>query len=132
MGNLTFLFTGDAGKEALSEALDYWESLGYNASDFSIVQLPHHGSRKNIDPSILARLNASEYIISCPPDGIKEGHPSRRLINKILEQNSEAEIYTTADCSCFNFHKGVQVNYKAQKPKTVYPKMDGKAERVSK
>lgn len=35
---------------------------------------------------------------------------------KILEQNSEAEIYTTADCSCFNFHKGVQVNYKAQKP----------------
>ena len=41
--------------------------------------------------------------------------------------NSKAEIYTTADCSSFNFHKGVQVNYNAQKPETVHHKMDGKA-----
>ena len=122
------LFTGgDAGKVALNKALDYWESLGYHASDFSVVQLPHHGSCKNIDPDILSRLNASEFIITCPPEVMKEGHPSRRLINKILEMNSKAEIYTTADCSSFNFHKGVQVNYNVQKPKTVYSKMDGKA-----
>lgn len=132
LGNLKFLFTGDAGKAALNEALDYWESQGHRASDFSVVQLPHHGSRKNIDPSILSRLNASEYIISCPPDGIKEGHPSRRLINKILELNSGVKIYTTADCSSFNFHKGVPVHYNTQEPKTIYPKMDGKAESVVK
>lgn len=132
LGNFKLLFTGDAGKAALNDALDYWESLGYNASDFSVVQLPHHGSRKNIDPSILARFNASEYIISCPPDGIKEGHPSRRLINKIIELNSKAEIYTTANCSSFNFHKGVKVKYNAQKPEIVYPKMDGKVAIVSK
>ena len=41
--------------------------------------------------------------------------------------NSKAEIYTTADCSSFNFHKRLQVNYNVQKPKTVYSKMDGKA-----
>lgn len=127
LGDYKFLFTGDAGKDALSEALNYWESCGYEASAFSVVQLPHHGSRKNIDPGILSRLKASEYIISCPPEGMKEGHPSRRLINKILEMNSKAEIYTTADCSSFNFHKGVQVNYNAQKPETVHHKMDGKA-----
>lgn len=126
LGNYKFLFTGDAGKDALNEALDYWESCGHKATEFSVVQLPHHGSRKNINPSILTRLNASEYIVSCPPDGIKEGHPSRRLINKILEMNSEAEIYTTADCSCFNFHRGVQTDYNAQKPATIYSKMDGK------
>ena len=101
--------------------------MKHKKSAFSVVQLPHHGSRKNIDPDILSRLNASEYIISCPPNGMKEGHPSRRLINKILEMNSKAEIYTTADCSSFNFHKGVQVNYNAQKPETVHHKMDGKA-----
>lgn len=126
-GDYKFLFTGDAGKDALSEALNYWESYGYEASAFSVVQLPHHGSRKNIDPGILSRLKASEYIISCPPEGMKEGHPSRRLINKILEMNSKAEIYTTADCSSFNFHKGVRVNYNAQKAETVYSKMNGKA-----
>ena len=130
LGNFKFLFTGDAGKAALNEALDYWESQGHSASDFSVVQLPHHGSRKNIDPDILSRLNASEYIISCPPDGIKEGHPSRRLINKILELNSGVKIYTTADCSNFNFYKGVPVHYNTQEPKTIYPKMDGKADSV--
>lgn len=127
LGDFKFLFTGDAGKEALNDALDYWESKGYNASDFSVVQLPHHGSRKNIDSTILQRLNASEYIISCPPDGMKEGHPSRRLINKILELNPNAEIYTTSDCGSFNFHNGIRTNYKAQQPQQVYGRMDGKA-----
>jgi len=128
LGNYKFLFTGDAGKEALDEALDYWKSCGHETTEFSVVQLPHHGSRKNINPSILARLNAPEFVISCPPDGMKEGHPSRRLINKILEMNSEAEIYTTTDCSSFNFHRGVQTDYNAQKPATIYSKMDGKVE----
>lgn len=40
--------------------------------------------------------------------------------------------YTTADCSDFNFYKGVQVHYNTQEPKTIYPKMDGKAESVVK
>lgn len=128
LGDYKFLFTGDAGKDALNEALDYWESLGNKASDFSVVQLPHHGSRKNIDPSILKRLNAPVYIISCPPEGLKEGHPSRRLINKILEMNPKSQIYTTANCMSFNFHRGVQTNYKVQTAENVYPKMDGKVE----
>ena len=127
LGDFKVLFTGDAGKEALNDALNYWEAIGYKASDFSIVQLPHHGSRKNIDPVILQRLNASEYIISCPPKGMQEGHPSRRLINKILELNPNAEIYTTSDCGSFNLHRGVNTNYEAQQPQQVYSKMDGKA-----
>ena len=107
-----FFFTGgDAGKVALNKALDYWESVGYHASDFSVVQLPHHGSRKNIDLDILSRLNVSEFIISCPPEGMKEGHPSRRLINKILEMNSKEKIYTTANRTSFIFCRGIENNY---------------------
>lgn len=123
-----FFFTGgDAGKVALNKALDYWESVGYHASDFSVVQLPHHGSRKNIDLDILSRLNVSEFIISCPPEGMKEGHPSRRLINKILEMNSKEKIYTTANRTSFIFCRGIENNYTIQKAETIYPKMDGKA-----
>ena len=58
---------------------------------------------------------------------MKEGHPSRRLINKIIEMNSKAEIYTTADCSSFNFCRGIENNYTIQEAETIYSKMDGKA-----
>lgn len=126
LGDFKILFTGDAGKDALNNALDYWESLGHKSSEFSVVQLPHHGSRKNIDPAVLKRLNAAEYIISCPPDGEKAGHPSRRLINKILETNPKADIYITGS-SNFNIHEGVKTNYKNQNPQRTFPKMDGKA-----
>lgn len=125
LGNIRFLFTGDAGKEALNEALNYYYGIS-NVLDFDVVQLPHHGSRKNINPKLLTRLNAREYIISCPPEGEKEGHPSRRLINKILEMNSKARIYRTGK-SCFNFYQGLgNLGYKEQMPQVIFDKMDGK------
>ena len=129
LGSIKFLFTGDAGKEALNEALDYYEGLDIDndASDFDVVQLPHHGSRKNINPELLARLDAREYIISCPPDGEKEGHPSRRLINKILEIKNNTRIYLTRKSS-FVFHNGIDgLNYTHQKPQSVYQRMDGRS-----
>lgn len=84
LGDYKFLFTGDAGKDALSEALNYWESCGYEASAFSVVQLPHHGSRKNIDPGILSRLKASEYI--------SWRDERRASIKKINQQNFRNEF----------------------------------------
>ena len=116
-----FLFTGDAGKQSLVVAL--------NSVNKQLVvthlQLPHHGSRKNIDPDLICLINASNYIISCPPDGEKEGHPSRRLMNKILELNPRARIYKTKDTN-FIFHKGVEVKATAQSPQGISRYMDGK------
>ncbi len=126
LDNFKMLFTGDAGKEAINAALDLWEEAGNNASDFSVVQLPHHGSRKNIDPDIINRLSAKEYIISCPPNGIQEGHPSRRLINKILELSPDADIYKTAGHN-FVFYKGIDIQCGHQSPAVAFDKMDGKA-----
>ena len=91
-----------------------------------IVQLPHHGSRKNIDPEIIKRFNNPEYIISCPPDGESEGHPSRRLINKILEIKPNARFFMTKK-SNFVFKENVEVkNLTTQSPATSSSRMDGK------
>ncbi len=126
LGNLKVLFTGDAGKEAINSALDYYVKNGGKTSDFTIVQLPHHGSRKNIDPSILGRFGTREYIISCPPNGESEGHPSRRLINKILELKPQAKIYVTKKVN-FIFHKNVFVsNCTTQEPAKTASKIDGR------
>jgi beta-lactamase superfamily II metal-dependent hydrolase len=127
LGSMHFLFTGDAGKEALEEAFDKYEELHGKGclAELTHVQLPHHGSRKNFSPGLIQRLGNPEYIISCPPEGFKEGHPSRRLINKILELKPKAKIYQTQDIN-FNFYKGIKINCTAQSPATLSPKMDGK------
>lgn len=116
-----FLFTGDVGQDGLQEALDFCETLnGCKASDFTHMQLPHHGSRKNINPTLLKRIDAQYYYVSCPPDGFSEGHPSKRLINKIHELKSNASIYPTQGRWLSNYH-----NLKiACKPATTYGVFD--------
>lgn len=128
LGNLHFLFTGDAGKEAINAALDFYEkqSRSNSTKDFTHLQLPHHGSRKNINPAILNRIQARTYLISCAPEGEKENHPSRRLMNKILELNPDAKIYRTGDVN-FVFHKNVEIKANHAVPQRVCFRMDGKA-----
>lgn len=127
IGKEHFLFTGDAGKTTFINALNFYDSLSRNndSSDFTIVQLPHHGSRKNINPDILKRLSPQNYIISCPPNGIKDGHPSRRLINKILEIKRDSRIFITGNKN-FVFYKGIDIDATPQTPQVKQPIMDGK------
>ena len=49
------LFTGDAGITALSHAADQLASRT-DAAELRFVQIPHHGSRRNVGPTILNRL----------------------------------------------------------------------------
>lgn len=122
-----FLLTGDAGKEALNAALDYYEKVSDDnrADDFVSMQLPHHGSRKNIDPSILKRINAASYYISCPPDGLENGHYSRRLVNKILEMNPNARIFVTSG-SWLTLSKGLEIKGYAADKLCSSSEMDGR------
>lgn len=125
LGVTKALFTGDAGKIALERALDFYDTHCGSSKDFTIVQLPHHGSRKNISPAIINRFGNPDYIISCPPEGEGEGHPSRRLINKILEINRTARIFRTENVS-FTFYNGVSVRYNPQTPAGWNDKIDGR------
>ena len=127
IGEEHFLLTGDAGKATLTNALEFYENLHRDNSsrDFTVIQLPHHGSRKNINPDILNRFSPASYIISCPPDGMNEGHPSRRLINKILEIEKGAKIFITGEHN-FVFCKGIAIAATPQKPQSSYTKIDGK------
>lgn len=50
------LFTGDAGEEALRPVIAQLRREGISPGDFTLVQVPHHGSRKNVTPSLLDDL----------------------------------------------------------------------------
>ena len=57
LANKGILLTGDAGVEALTRAADYLESFNINLpSTLKFIQIPHHGSRHNVGPTLLNRL----------------------------------------------------------------------------
>jgi beta-lactamase superfamily II metal-dependent hydrolase len=49
------VLTGDAGRSALAEAADYAPVAGLSLPGVDRIQLPHHGSRRNVSTEILDR-----------------------------------------------------------------------------
>jgi beta-lactamase superfamily II metal-dependent hydrolase len=54
------VFTADAGVPAITEALDYLDAVGRTANQPALVQVPHHGSRHNLDRQTIERLLSGE------------------------------------------------------------------------
>jgi beta-lactamase superfamily II metal-dependent hydrolase len=88
------LLTGDAGVEGLTWAADYAEKSGLALRDFMFVQIPHHGSRRNVGPIILNRLlgpiqaeDASSRFtayVSAPKDD--DTHPRKMVLNAFMRR----------------------------------------------
>jgi beta-lactamase superfamily II metal-dependent hydrolase len=81
------LFTGDAGVPALTRAADYAAARGISLVGMNVLQAPHHGSRRNVGPSILNRIQAGSSFISCCKDGAPK-HPSQRVVNALIRRGS--------------------------------------------
>jgi beta-lactamase superfamily II metal-dependent hydrolase len=80
------LFTGDAGQPALTHAAELLEACGYTPHDWplTLVQAPHHGSRRNVGPTILNRIlgpHSEETIGSCL---VSAGHDAARHPNPLV------------------------------------------------
>ena len=120
-----YLLTGDAGRNCIEEALNYKSTNNLIAyKTINVMQLPHHGSRKNVSPELIKRVGAGEYIISCPPNGLEAHHPSRRMVNMVLEQKPFAQIYSTADCSSFIFHYNLGIRANPQTPMVAFDEIE--------
>lgn len=81
------LFTGDAGKTALLNAIAYAEGIGTSLAGMNFLDVPHHGSKRNLSSKILKKMNATTAIISAPADSKK--HPAKKVINA-LEKHGAA------------------------------------------
>lgn len=52
-----YMLTGDAGIRALNQVSNYAQSQNLDlASNLRFIQIPHHGSRRNVSPSILNEI----------------------------------------------------------------------------
>lgn len=72
------ILTGDAGAEALNLAADYLDATRYEWDTLRAMQIPHHGSRNNVTPSVLNRYlgepvqedrATKQAYVSCSKDG---------------------------------------------------------------
>lgn len=86
------LLTADAGPIALNEAADVAEYLGTMAMPL-IVQVPHHGSRRNVTPSVLNRWlggivpeGTTMGYAYCSVGSNKPQYPRKRVQNAFLRR----------------------------------------------
>lgn len=80
------LLTGDAGKKGLTNAINCAHLNGIKLNDCKIIKMPHHGSRKNVNPTIMdAFVGSRALYYSCASDDLGH-HPSKRLINLMKEE----------------------------------------------
>ncbi|OGY41074.1 MAG: hypothetical protein A2Y82_01550 [Candidatus Buchananbacteria bacterium RBG_13_36_9] len=87
-----FLFTGDAGIPALTEAANYANNNGVPLDDLYFLDVPHHGSKRNVGPTILNRIKAQVSYISVPTEGDPK-HPSKKVTNALNRRKSQ--VYQT-------------------------------------
>jgi beta-lactamase superfamily II metal-dependent hydrolase len=87
------LFTGDAGSDALILASDYAQSMGIALDDLYFLQVPHHGSKRNVGPTVLNRIKATTAFISAGKEA-EPKHPSKRVTNALIRRG--ATICVTA------------------------------------
>jgi hypothetical protein len=101
MDGKRFLFTADAGVPALTEAADRADALGIDLKTVKYVQVPHHGSRRNVGPTILNRIigqirEQETYdktgFISAAKDGYPK-HPAKKVVNAFKRRG--AKMYAT-------------------------------------
>jgi beta-lactamase superfamily II metal-dependent hydrolase len=95
------LFTGDAGIPGLTAGADYLNARGVDSTKLTFVQVPHHGSQRNVGPTILNRLIGPKQreegkiktaIVSAAKDG-EPKHPSKKVTNAFRRRG--AHVYAT-------------------------------------
>lgn len=96
------LITGDAGLEALARAYVYATSIGLRLDDLWMLQVPHHGSRNNVTPSLLNVIKGKYAIASAAAKD--ELHP-RRVVTNALRRRG-AKVYGTNGVS-LRLHVGM-------------------------
>lgn len=108
------LLTADAGMPALDQVVNHADALGHILSTCCFQQVPHHGSKRNVGPTLLdiligprgvSRPKISTYV-SAPKKG-RPKHPSNKVTNAYKRRG--AHVFTTAGTNLW-FHAGPTPN----------------------
>lgn len=92
------LFTGDAGVPALERAANFAEFGGVDLQACRFQQVPHHGSKRNVGPTLLDRIVGPKLAApgGAPTKTVfisagKEGnpkHPAKKVVNAYIRRGA--------------------------------------------
>jgi beta-lactamase superfamily II metal-dependent hydrolase len=103
-----FLLTGDAGIEGLKETINHADSLNWDIKKVSFYQIPHHGGRHNVSPSVLNRMIGKKL-----PEGTRlpksayvsvaknSDHPKKMVVNAFIRRG--VKVFKTNGCTLHHF-----------------------------
>lgn len=103
------LFTGDTGIPALTEIADLLEVEGFDFSSLEFIQVPHHGSQRNVGPTILNRLVGPKQVrdnrirrayVSVTKDGAPK-HPSKKVTNAFRRRGAHVSATEENKIWCY-------------------------------
>ncbi len=116
-----YLFTGDTGIPALKRVIEYANNAGIDISNIRFMQVPHHGSKRNISPSILDAIKCKTAYVSASKDAPK--HPAKKVINAYIRRN--ANVYTTEGSSlCHHRNSDSREGYSSSIPQPFYNQVE--------
>jgi beta-lactamase superfamily II metal-dependent hydrolase len=105
-----FVFTGDSGIEALDQAADVID-YSHSHNVLRLIQIPHHGSRRNIGPKVLNRLLGPQVstgetidvvaIVSTAKNG-EPKHPRKAVLNAFTHRGARVLVTKGAGVCHFN------------------------------
>lgn len=102
------LLNGDAGVRALTKAHQFGQALGIDfPSVLKFIQIPHHGSKHNVSPSILDKILGNKgqdenktAFVSAGEDS--KTHPRKIVTNAFLRRG--CGVYTTEGITITHSH----------------------------
>lgn len=94
-----FLFTGDSGIDSMHKVIEFAEYARIDISQVNFLQVPHHGSKRNVSPSVLDSIRCDTAYVSASKNSPK--HPAKKVTNALKRRG--AEVYKT-DGSTLGHH----------------------------
>lgn len=97
------LFTADAGQPALERVAKVLDSANYDYSRLKVIQVPHHGSYRNVNPYILDKIVgprleeesqqfAQKVVVASVSKELDEKHPSKIVTNAFRRRGGPVHI----------------------------------------
>ena len=121
------LFTGDAGISALTLAAGEFDAIR-NGVELQLIQIPHHGSRRNVGPTILDRLigrpvqQGDKRTIRAFASTAKKGeprHPRKAVMNAFTHRGANA-VATRGRTICYSHNAPDREGWTAVKADDYY------------
>ncbi len=124
------LFTGDAGMPALTDMADRLTALNFDFSGVNFVQVPHHGSRRNVGPTILDRIIGPKLreeavlktaFVSVGTEGAPK-HPSKKVTNAFRRRG--APVHATDGQKKWHYYNAPARNWGASVALPLYTEVE--------